>query len=72
VFKNLRAVAEASGGDLNRIVKLTIYLTDLQNFSMVNSVMSEYFDEPYPARAAIGVATLPKEADVEAEGILAL
>ena len=72
VFKNLRAVAEASGGDLNRIVKLTIYLTDLQNFSAVNSVMSEYFDEPYPARAAIGVATLPKEADVEAEGILAL
>ena len=72
VFKNLRAVAEASGGDVIRIVKLTIYLTDLQNFSMVNSVMSEYFDEPYPARAAIGVATLPKEADVEAEGILAL
>jgi reactive intermediate/imine deaminase len=72
VFDNLRAVAEAAGGDLNSIVKLTVYLTDLSNFATVNSVMTEYFDEPYPARAALGVASLPKGADVEAEAVLAL
>jgi reactive intermediate/imine deaminase len=72
VFDNLRAVAEAVGGDLNSIVKLTVYLTDLSNFATVNSVMTEYFDEPYPARAALGVASLPKGADVEAEAVLAL
>lgn len=72
VFENLRAVAEAAGSDLNHIVKLTIYLTDLGNFAAVNAVMTEYFDEPYPARAALGVASLPKGADVEAEAVLAL
>jgi len=72
VFDNLRAVAEAAGSDLNHIVKLTVYLTDLGNFAAVNSVMTEYFDEPFPARAALGVASLPKGADVEAEAILAL
>ena len=72
VFDNLRAVAEAAGGELNSIVKLTVYLTDLSNFATVNSVMTEYFDEPFPARAALGVASLPKGADVEAEAVLAL
>ena len=72
VFDNLRAVAEAAGSDLNSIVKLTVYLTDLSNFATVNSVMTEYFDEPFPARAALGVASLPKGADVEAEAVLAL
>jgi reactive intermediate/imine deaminase len=72
VFDNLRAVAEAAGSDLNHIVKLTVYLTDLGNFAAVNSVMTEYFDEPFPARAALGVASLPKGTDVEAEAILAL
>lgn len=72
VFENLKAVAQAAGGDLDRIVKVTIYLTDLANFATVNTVMAEYFAEPYPARAAVGVASLPKGADVEAEAILAL
>lgn len=72
VFDNLKAVAEAAGGSLDQIVKLTIYLTDLENFAAVNAVMADYFEEPYPARAALGVASLPKGADVEAEGILAL
>ena len=72
VFDNLKAVAQAAGGDLNQIVKLTIYLTDLDNFAAVNSVMTEYFDEPYPARAALGVSSLPKGCDVEAEAVLAL
>ena len=72
VFDNLRAVATAAGGDLNRVVKLTIFLTDLANFATVNSVMEDYFDQPYPARAAVGVASLPKGADVEADAILAL
>ena len=72
VFDNLKAVAEAAGGALDQIVKLTVYLTDLDNFATVNAVMAEYFDEPYPARAALGVASLPKGADVEAEAILAL
>lgn len=72
VFDNLQAVARAAGGELDDIVKLTIYLTDLANFATVNSVMSEFFSEPYPARAALGVSSLPKGVDVEAEAILAL
>jgi len=72
VFDNLRAVAEAAGGDLNQVVKLTIFLTDLGNFATINSVMEDYFEQPYPARAAIGVASLPKGVDVEADAILAL
>jgi reactive intermediate/imine deaminase len=72
VFDNLQAVAEAAGGNLNQVVKLTIFLTDLGNFATVNSVMEEYFEQPYPARAAVGVASLPKGVDVEADAILAL
>jgi len=72
VFANLRAVTEAAGSDLNHIVKLTIYLTNLDNFAAVNAVMAEYFDAPFPARAALGVASLPKGADIEAEAVLAL
>jgi reactive intermediate/imine deaminase len=72
VFENLKAVAEAAGGDLNHIVKLTVFLTDLGNFGAVNSIMEDYFDTPFPARAAVGVASLPKGADVEADAILSL
>lgn len=72
VFSNLKAVAEAAGATLDDAVKLTIYLTDLDNFATVNAVMAQYFNEPYPARAAIGVASLPKGVDIEAEAILAL
>jgi reactive intermediate/imine deaminase len=72
VFDNLKAVADAAGGTLDQAVKVTIFLTDLGQFAAVNKVMTEYFSEPYPARAAVGVATLPKGADVEAEAVLAL
>lgn len=72
VFENLKAVAEAAGGSLNDAVKLTIFLTDLDNFATVNAVMAKYFDEPYPARAAVQVSALPKGVDVEADAILAL
>lgn len=72
VFDNLQAVAQAAGGDLNDIVKLTIFLTDLDNFATVNSVMESYFQQPFPARAAVGVASLPKGVDVEADAILAI
>ena len=72
VFENLKAVCEASGGSLQDIVKLNIFLTDLGNFSSVNEVMATYFQQPYPARAAIGVAALPKGAEVEMDGILVL
>lgn len=72
VFDNLQAVATAAGGSLDQIIKLNLYLTDLGNFATVNTVMSEYFSEPYPARAAVGVASLPKGVDVEAEAVLAL
>ena len=72
VFKNLAAVAQAAGGSLQDVVKLNIFLTDLGNFALVNSVMAEYFKEPYPARAAVGVATLPKGALVEAEAVMQL
>ena len=72
VFQNLQAVAEAAGGDLSNIVKLNIFLTDLSNFAQVNEVMAEYFQQPYPARAAIGVAALPKDAGVEMDAVLEL
>ena len=72
VFDNLKAVAEAAGGTLNDAVKMTIFLTDLGNFATVNNVMEEYFDEPYPARAAVEVSALPKGVDVEADAILAV
>jgi reactive intermediate/imine deaminase len=72
VFENLKAVAEEAGGTLDNAVKLTIFLTDLGNFATVNSVMEEYFSKPFPARAAVGVASLPKGVDVEADAILAI
>ncbi len=70
VFDNLMAVAEAAGGTLADVVKLTVYLTDLGDFPAVNEIMAEYFTEPYPARAAIGVAQLPKGAAVEMDAIV--
>ncbi len=70
VFDNLKAVAEAAGGSLANAVRVTIYLTDLAHFALVNQVMAEYFSEPYPARAAVGVASLPRGAAVEADCIL--
>ena len=70
VFDNLAAVVAAAGGSLDQIVKLTVFLTDLNNFATVNRVMEDYFAEPYPARAALGVASLPKGADIEADAIL--
>ena len=72
VFNNLAAVAEAAGGSLTNAVRLTIYLTDLANFPVVNEIMAEYCKEPYPARATIGVAQLPRGAAVEVDGILVL
>ena len=72
VFDNLKAVAEQAGGSLNGAVKITVFLTDLANFATVNAVMEDYFDQPYPARAAVGVASLPKGADVEADAVIAL
>ena len=72
VFKNLQAVANAAGGDLADIVKLNIFLTDLSNFPQVNEVMAEYFQQPYPARAAIGVVALPKDAGVEMDAVVEL
>lgn len=72
VFQNLRAVADASGGSLDDVVKLNIYLTDLGHFAKVNEIMATYFTQPYPARAAVGVATLPRGALVEADGVLVL
>ena len=72
VFENLAAVAEAAGGSLANAVRLTVYLTDLANFPLVNEIMAEYCEQPYPARAAIGVAQLPRGAAVEVDGILVL
>lgn len=72
VFRNLQAVAGAAGGSLPDIVRLTVYLTDLSHFALVNEVMASFFSEPYPARAAIGVAALPKGAAVEIDGIMEL
>jgi reactive intermediate/imine deaminase len=70
VFENLKAVAAAAGSDLDHAVRVTVYLTDLQHFALVNRVMAEYFRQPYPARAALGVAALPKGAAVEIDAIL--
>ena len=72
VFDNLTAVAKAAGGDLNDIAKLNIFLTDLAHFPLVNEVMARYFSQPYPARAAIGVASLPKDAAVEMDAVMEL
>ena len=72
VFDNLQAVAQAAGGDLGDLVKLNVYLTDLADFPMVNQVMPQYFLEPFPARAAIGVAALPKGASVEMDAVMEL
>ncbi len=72
VFRNLAAVAAAAGGSLNDSAKVNVFLTDLANFPIVNQVMAEFFTEPYPARAAIGVASLPRGAQVEADAILVL
>ncbi len=72
VFANLHAVCEAAGGSLNDIVKLNVFLTDLGHFAMVNEIMAQYFQLPYPARAAVGVASLPRNALVEADGVMVL
>lgn len=72
VFDNLKAVCEAAGGQLSDIVKINIYLTDLSHFAVVNEVMEQYFSQPYPARAAVGVAELPKGAQVEADGVMVI
>jgi reactive intermediate/imine deaminase len=72
VFDNLQAVAEAAGGSLADVAKLNIFLTDLAHFSLVNQVMSSYFQQPYPARAAVGVATLPRGAAVEMDAVMVL
>lgn len=72
VFDSLKAICEASGGGLSDIVKLNIYLTDLANFPVVNEVMSEYFQVPYPARAAVGVSALPKAVQVEMDAVMSL
>lgn len=70
VFANLRAVADAAGGSLKDVAKLTVYLTDLGRFAEVNEIMVEYFSEPYPARAAIGVAALPRNVQIEIDAIM--
>lgn len=72
VFKNLTAVTEACGGALSDIVKLNIYLTNLEHFPLVNQIMSNHFEEPYPARAVVGVAALPKGSEVEMDGVMVL
>ena len=72
VFENLKAIVEAAGGSLDNVVKATIFLVDLSHFALVNKVMAEYFREPYPARAAVGVAALPRGAQVEVECIAQL
>jgi reactive intermediate/imine deaminase len=72
VFSNLQAVTGAAGGSMDDIVKLNVFLTDLGHFALVNTIMAEYFTEPYPARAAVGVASLPKGALVEADAVMVL
>ncbi|MGB8856373.1 MAG: RidA family protein [Burkholderiales bacterium] len=72
VFENMKAVAVSAGGTLNDMVKVNIFLTDLANFAKVNEIMAQYFSGPYPARAAVGVASLPRGALVEADGIMEL
>jgi len=72
VFKNLQAVCQAAGGEINDMVKVNIFMTDLSNFTTVNEVMSQYFSEPYPARVAIEVSKLPKDVAIEIDGIMEL
>jgi reactive intermediate/imine deaminase len=72
VFKNLVAVCEAAGGEINNMVKVNIFLTDLSNFATVNEVMSRYFSQPYPARAAVQVSRLPKDVAIEIDGVMEL
>jgi len=72
VFENLKSVCRASGGSLNDIVKLNVFLTDLSNFSKVNEIMANYFNEPYPARAAVGINELPRAALVEMDAIMVI
>ena len=72
VFKNLTAVCREAGGNLSNIIKLNIFLTDLNNFAVLNEIMSSYFDQPYPARAAIGVNELPKGVSVEMDGVMVI
>ena len=72
VFENLKAVAEAAGGSLDDVVRFTVYLTDLKHFAKVNEIMATYVAEPYPARAAIGVASLPRDALVEVDAVMVL
>lgn len=72
VFDNLRAVCREAGGDFDRVARVTVYLTDLDNFAKVNEVMAAYFAEPYPARAAVGVASLPRGAEVEIDAVMYL
>ena len=72
VFDNLAAVAKAAGGSLQDVVKLNVFLTDLKNFPLVNEIMAQYFKEPYPARAAVGVAALPRAAQVEMDAVMVL
>ena len=72
VFKNLTAVCQEAGGDLSNIVKLNIFLIDLNNFAVLNEIMASYFDQPYPARAAIGVNELPKGVSVEMDGVMVI
>lgn len=72
VFKNLRAVCEAAGGSLNDMVKVNIFLIDLSQFATVNEIMSQYFDQPYPARAAVQVSRLPKDVAIEIDGVMEL
>ncbi len=72
IFQNLQAVAEAAGGTLNDFVKLNIFLTDLGNFQIINQVMETFFEQPYPARAAVGVASLPRNAEVEVDGVMVI
>lgn len=72
IFRNLSAIAEAAGGSLEDYVKLNVFLTDLNNFAIVNEVMAEFYQQPYPARAALGIAALPRGAEVEVDGIMSL
>ena len=72
VFKNLSAIAKAAGGSLDKVVKLNVFLTDLAHFPKVNEIMAQYFTQPYPARAALGISSLPKGANVEADAIVVL
>lgn len=72
VFKNVRAVCEAAGGTTNHLAKINIYLTDLSNFAALNDIMSQYFSQPYPARAAVQVSALPKGVQIEIDGVMEL